>query len=71
MHSAFLAPLAILLSILALPAKAQNSKAKPPTERNPSWAARVLDVPEVERLFLVEPNFYAVRNRRRRGSRRW
>ncbi len=58
MQSTFLAPLAILLSILALPAMAQNSEAKPPTERSPSWAARVLDVPEVERLFLVELNFY-------------
>ena len=58
MRGTFLAPLSILLSILALPAKAQNSEMGPSAERNPSWAVKVLDVPEVSKLFLVEPNFY-------------
>jgi Tyrosine phosphatase family len=58
MRGTFLAPLSILLSILALPAKAQNSEMGPSVERNPSWAVKVLDVPEVSKLFLVEPNFY-------------
>jgi hypothetical protein len=44
--------------LVALPAQAQNSEPTSSIERNPAWATPVLDVPEVERLFLVEPNFY-------------
>ena len=58
MRSTFSAPLAILISVFAFSAKTQNSEARPPIERNPSWALKVLDVPEVPKLFLVEPNFY-------------
>ena len=58
MRSTFLAPFTTLLCVVAFAAKAQNSEMEVPTDRNPSWALKVLDVPEVPKLFLVEPNFY-------------
>jgi Tyrosine phosphatase family len=58
MRSTRLTAPTILLLLVALPAQAQNSEPTSSIERNPAWATPVLDVPEVERLFLVEPNFY-------------
>lgn len=58
MRSTRLTAPTILLLLVALPAQAQNSEPKSSIERNPAWATPVLDVPEVERLFLVEANFY-------------
>ena len=57
MRSTFLPSLVVFLSV-AVTANAQDSETKRPAERNPSWAVSVLDVPEVPKLFIVEPNFY-------------
>lgn len=57
MRSTFLSSLVAFLCV-AVAAYAQDLETKRPTERNPSWAVRVLDVPEVPKLFIVEPNFY-------------
>ena len=58
MRGRLLAPLALLLSALAYSAKAQDSQASPPAGRNPAWAQKAADVPELPKLFFVEPNFY-------------
>lgn len=57
MPSTFLPSLVIFL-LVAVAANAQDAETKRPAERNPSWAVRVLDIPEVPKLFIVEPNFY-------------
>ena len=57
MRSTFLSSLVVFLSV-AVAAYAQDLETKRPAERNPSWAVIVLDVPEVPKLFIVEPNFY-------------
>ena len=58
MRGRLLAPLALLLSVLAYSANAQDLQASPSAGRNPAWAQKVADLPEVPKLFFVEPNFY-------------
>jgi protein tyrosine/serine phosphatase len=55
MRGRLLPLLAMLLSALAYSARAQDSQASP---RDPTWAQKVADVPEIPKLFAVEANFY-------------
>jgi protein tyrosine/serine phosphatase len=44
--------------VCTFPANAQSPANAPAIKRNPDWATKVPDVPEVPNLYLVAPNFY-------------
>jgi hypothetical protein len=57
MRRTFLASLAILFYFSAS-AMAETTEAGGDINRNPAWAVKIFDIPEVPKLFLVQPNFY-------------
>ena len=69
MRRTFLAQLAILF-FLSVPVKAESAEAEVAINRNPSWALKLSDVPEVPKLFLVEPSFIAAHSLRKKALKR-